>query len=213
MSRVHDNSWLRRRAAVSAEAEADRQAAITVARAELQSAQAEKSDADILSELSLQDPDEMLAGDDFSGFMRDEVPERLRKRALRALWRSNPVLACVDDLLEYGEDFKAEWTAGEVIRTTYQVGKGMLAHVKEMERQAEEEARVVSEAVIGPEDELGPETDMTGTDEDALIEPEAEPEQATVTIEGDVATFLPEPENEPEYVPMRRMRFEFDGVA
>jgi hypothetical protein len=68
--------------------------------------------------------------------MHSAVPERLRRRALRTLWRSNPVLANVDDLVDYGEDFKADSLTGAVIKTAYQVGKGMLKHTDEMATQA-----------------------------------------------------------------------------
>ena len=37
-------------------------------------------------------------GDDFSGFMARNVPDHLRRRALRKLWVSNPVLANLDGL-------------------------------------------------------------------------------------------------------------------
>jgi hypothetical protein len=39
--------------------------------------------------------------------------------------------------LDYGEDFTTNADAVEVIQTTYQVGKGLLAHVQEMARQEE----------------------------------------------------------------------------
>ncbi len=136
MSRAQENAWSRRRAGVRAEAEAD---ARVVEQAKLATEQAElekKTDAEILHELNLQDPDEMKAGDDFTGFMQSAVPERLRRRALHKLWRSNPVLANVDDLVDYGEDFKTASIAGAVIKTAYQVGKGMLKHTDEMEKQA-----------------------------------------------------------------------------
>ncbi|MEL6197291.1 MAG: DUF3306 domain-containing protein, partial [Pseudomonadota bacterium] len=64
-----------------------------------------KSDAEILEELGLPDPETLGAGDDFSGFMAKAVPEHLRRQALRQLWGSNPVLANLDELLDYGEDF------------------------------------------------------------------------------------------------------------
>jgi len=208
LSRAPDNTWSRRRAAVSAEAEIERRAADAATRAQRQAELEEKSDADILKELKLQDPEAMQAGDDFAAFMREDVPERLRKRALRALWRSNPVLACVDDLVEYGEDFKAEWTPGEVIRTAYQVGKGMLAHVQEMERQAKAEAAIDADEVDEVE-EIAVEP-MSG--------PEVEPEVETAMSDAEAEPPAPGPdvepqEDEPQYVPLRRMRFEFDGAA
>ena len=98
----------------------------------------EKSDEELLAELNLPDPDTMTEGDDFSAFMSKAVPDRLRRRALRTLWRSNPVLANVDMLVDYGEDFTDAATVIENLQTAYQVGKGMLKHVEEMARQAEE---------------------------------------------------------------------------
>ena len=77
-------------------------------------------------------------GDDFTVFMSKAVPDRIRRRALRTLWRSNPVLANVDMLVDYGEDFTDSAMVVENMQTAYQVGKGMLKHIQEMARQAEE---------------------------------------------------------------------------
>jgi len=129
--------WARRKAAVLAEAEADERAQVAAVIAEERAALEEKTDAEILADLDLQDPEEMGLGDDFSGFMKATVPERLRRRALRKLWLSNPVLANVDNLVDYGDDFTLGTSALETVQTVYQVGKGMLAHVEEMAKQQE----------------------------------------------------------------------------
>ena len=71
--------------------------------------------------------------------MAKAVPDRIRRRALRRLWLSNPALANLDGLLDYGEDFTDSATVVENIQTAYQVGKGMLKHVEELARQAEAE--------------------------------------------------------------------------
>ena len=181
MTRAADSLWSRRRAGVRAEAEAERLVAKAEDQARAEAELAHKSDADILQELSLQNPDEMQAGDDFTAFMRDEVPQRLRNKALRTLWRSNPVLACVDDLVDYGDDFKAEWNATGVIKTAYQVGKGMLAHVEEMERQqaAEAEAQEGSEAgseTVAVADDVPDPSDRVAMD-GPVPEPDLVPEQ------------------------------------
>ncbi len=145
--------WARRKAGVAAEVAADEKAVEDAAIAEVHAELEEKTDDEILAELELPNPDDMKMGDDFTGFMKAAVPERIRKRALRKLWLSNPVLANVDNLLDYGEDFTGNGVIGEVIATTYQVGKGLLAHVKEMERQAAAEAEaenaVAEDAVVG----------------------------------------------------------------
>ena len=137
MSGEHD-FWARRRAGVAAEAKAEQEAVEAKVLAEEHAALEELSEAEMLAELDLPNPDTMVQGDDFSVFMAKAVPDQLRRRALRTLWRSNPVLANVDMLVDYGEDFTDAALAVENIQTAYQVGKGMLKHVEEMARQAEE---------------------------------------------------------------------------
>lgn len=136
MSRA-ENFWSRRRAAVAAEQQAIRHEEAQKAEAEIEAALAEKPDDEILSELGLPDPDTLGPGDDFKAFMTKAVPERLRRRALRTLWRSNPVLACVDGLNDYDDDFNSAAENVTAFKTAYQVGKGMLAHIEELESEAE----------------------------------------------------------------------------
>jgi len=72
----------------------------------------------------LPDIDSLDESADFTVFLKEGVPEELRKRALRKLWRLNPVFANLDGLNDYDEDFTA--TALEGVKTLYQVGKGMV---------------------------------------------------------------------------------------
>lgn len=180
--------WSRRKAAVQAEAEAEVVAAEEQVLAAQQAELDEKSDAEILAEFNLPDPDQLQAGDDVSGFMAKAVPDRLRRRALRRLWRLNPVLANVDGLVDYGEDYTDAACVIENIQTAYQVGKGMLAHVEALAAEAEEAA---------PEDE---------TEEPELeLEEEPTPEPvlvAEVERVDEVSELPPAP---------RRMKFEFEG--
>lgn len=132
-----DDFWSRRKARVQAEAEAEAAEAVRAKEAAEQAEREEQSDEQILQELGLPDPDSLQPGDDYSGFMARGVPERLRRRALRKLWVSNPVLANLDGLVEYGEDYTDATRVVDGMKTSYQVGKGMLAHVLEMARQAE----------------------------------------------------------------------------
>ncbi|MDH3665533.1 MAG: DUF3306 domain-containing protein [Paracoccaceae bacterium] len=83
-----------------------------------------RTDAEVLEELGLPDPDSLKPGDDIRGFMAKAVPARLRNRALRKLWISNPVLANLDELVDYGEDYTDAATVLENLQTAYQVGKG-----------------------------------------------------------------------------------------
>lgn len=155
MSVAAENFWSRRCAAVQAEAEAARaaqDAAQTQAALDAQlAAQAEKSDVELLDELGLPDPGSLSLGDDFTAFMRRDVPERLRRVALRQLWRSNPVLANLDGLIDHGEDYTDAAVASGGVKTAYQVGKGMLAHLNAVAKAAEE---VLSDAVIDEQPEL-----------------------------------------------------------
>ncbi len=136
--------WARRKANVAAEAEAEKAALEAQTLAEEHAALEEKTDAELLEEFGLPDPETLKMGDDFSVFMSKAIPDRLRRRALRTLWRSNPVLANVDMLVDYGEDFTDSATVVENMQTAYQVGKGMLKHVEEMARQAEEKAKALA---------------------------------------------------------------------
>lgn len=183
------SSWSRRRAAVAAEAEAEALAAEQAVLEQEQAELCEKTDAEILEALGLPDPDSLVQGDDFKAFLSKAVPAHLRKRALRTLWRSNPVLACVDGLNDYDDDYLTGSFGQDPIKTTYQVGKGMLAHLLEVERQ--------KEAALTP---------------DAIEEVVAEPECQTPEVDAYVAVVedAPEPMEEPMPTP-RRMQFQFEG--
>ncbi len=74
----------------------------------------------------------LKADSDFTPFLHTDVPSVLKKAALRKLWKSDPVLANVDGLNDYDEDF-ARMDLGKVVRTAYQVGKGMIGPKEEPE--------------------------------------------------------------------------------
>ena len=197
------SAWSRRRAAVAAEAAAEECAAEDAVIAKQHEALAEKTDVEILEELGLPDPDAMVQGDDFTAFLSKAVPAHLRKRALRTLWRSNPVLACVDGLNDYDEDYLTGSFGQGPISTTYQVGKGMLYHLMEMERQKEALMALLEEDVtlevieehLDAEEQEGPTI--------AQID-------ATTPLESEVET----QEAEPLMPIPRRMTFRFeDGAA
>lgn len=63
---------------------------------------------------------------DFERFMRDDVPDALRRQALRQLWRSDPVLANLDGLCDYDDDFTDAALAVKVLETAHKVGRGFL---------------------------------------------------------------------------------------
>ena len=91
------------------------------------------SDAEILEKLNLPDPDTIVSGEDVKAFMATAVPNRIRQRALKALWASDPVFANLDGLVDYGDDFTDAAMVPEVLNTVYQVGKGILRDIVEEE--------------------------------------------------------------------------------
>ncbi|MEO0503716.1 MAG: DUF3306 domain-containing protein, partial [Pseudomonadota bacterium] len=104
--------------------------------------------------------------------------------ALRRMWRLNPMLANLDGLVDYGEDYTDAAMVIENMQTVYQVGKGMMtAFLEDEEEDAAEEP---------PAEEI-----MEDEEEDAAPLIVAE-------------TPLPDPEPEPPAMPQRRMRFDFD---
>ncbi len=63
---------------------------------------------------------------DFTAFRQDGVPDALRRQALRRLWRTNPVLANLDGLNDYDEDYTVAEPLVKALETVYEAGKGDL---------------------------------------------------------------------------------------
>lgn len=132
--------WSRRKAAVQ---QADKDEKLQTEADEIALKQAEleeKSDAEILEELKLPDPDTLTEKDDFSQFLSVAVPERLKRRALRKLWGLNPIFANLDGLVDYGEDYTDAATVIADMQTVYKVGRGMVERIVEaLEEDGDEE--------------------------------------------------------------------------
>jgi hypothetical protein len=75
---------------------------------------------------SLPDLESLTYESDYSPFLQKGVPVELRNQALRRLWRSSPVLANLDGLVEYGQDYSGVGTKKMLVRTAYRVGRGMI---------------------------------------------------------------------------------------
>jgi len=171
----------------------------------------DRSDEEVLEELGLPDPDTLKAGDNFSAFMAKAVPTRLRNRALRKLWLSDPVLANLDMLLDYGDDFTDKAMVIENLQTAYQVGKGFVDKVAEL---SEEDAGSAEEPA-----EESPEESAEKSAKEPPEEPAEEPAEAgdeTGADEGDSAGLAEEvvveeareqPVPEEEIRVRQRMRF------
>jgi hypothetical protein len=206
--------WSRRKAKVREEEEAERARIEDQARIAEMAELEEKSDEEILAELELPDPDELETGDDFAAF--------LRRRALRKLWLTNPALANVDGLVDYGEDFSEATGIVAELQTVYRVGKGMLkdaldpaeAEASEApaggqpsgemaaQRQAEVEFRDKGAVQHNEEQDVAALTEPAGWDQTAALEdPVSAPNSTGEDTEnrGEEAAILPR----------RRMRFSF----
>lgn len=207
--------WSRRKAQVQAEQEAEARAALAAEEAAREQELAEKPDAEILEELGLPDPDTLEPGADFRAFMQKAVPDRIRRRALRRLWVSNPALANLDGLIDYGEDFTDSATVLETLQTAYQVGKGMMAHVEELARQADEKT-----AAAAKSDDSDQAIDDTTPSDSAQAQGEqAQTEQVQATPDEDAAHqhadayAWHDDTTQPAAPPRRRLRFSFDDRA
>ncbi len=217
--------WARRRKAVQAEEEAEARQKVAAKEAEARAELEEKTDAEILRDLELPEPDEMKAGDDFSAFLKTTVPERIRVRALRRLWTTNPVLANLDGLIEYGEDFTDASTVVENLQTAYRVGEGMLKHIEklaeaaaaaeESETETGESESETGESVTDASENLTP-TDKSDNFTRAETSPdEVNPDKLSRV---NIAQSNEESEEKPQYFAndeekpskLRRMRYSFD---
>lgn len=121
--------WARRKRAAGAEAKApgdDRPAAKTVARAVTEPPAAAGGEPTVEPE-ALPDPDTFTLDMDFTVFMRAGVPEAMRRRALRRLWRLNPVFANLDGLNDYDGDYTDAAMVQKGMKTAYRIGRGYLA--------------------------------------------------------------------------------------
>ncbi len=135
------------------------------------------SDADVEAIVeALPDIDSLTEESDFTAFLRAGVPEELKQRALRRLWRLNPVFANLDGLNDYDEDFTDAALVVKNLKTLYEVGKGMPAPEKPDPEEAEPEAA---------------EEDLAEVAEDGEETAPAEPQAANGDTPGDAA--LPAP--------------------
>lgn len=166
----------------------------------------EKSEAEVLEELGLPDPDTLGPGDDFKAFMAKVVPDQIRRRALRRLWGTNPALANLDELLDYGEDYTDKATVVANLQSAYQAGRGYLKKLP-VEPEEATEAPSVELAADVPET---PEPEVPSS----VRPPEAPVVAEDAQAEDVAAEDAPEPADdrseEVAEAPRRRMRFAFD---
>ncbi|WP_136441728.1 DUF3306 domain-containing protein [Pacificoceanicola onchidii] len=196
MSRGGD-FWSRRKAAVADEQRADVLAEEAVQEAAREAALEEQSDEALLAEHGLPEPEQLDSAEAVREFLQSALPQRLKTRALRRLWGLNPVLANLDGLVDYGEDFTDAATVVENMQTVYQVGKGMFDKFADLEEDTEEAS----------ETEEGEETEEL----DLLVSAVRPPEPAPIpTIApAPIPEFAMDEEPDPLPASSRRMQFRF----
>lgn len=116
---------------------------------------------------------------DYTKFMAKEVPDALRRRALRQLWRSDPVLANLDGLCDYDDDFTDAALAVKVLQTTHRIGQGYLSDDEIAANRAR--GKTDPQAEQGDADEFAEDDseDIEETDDEAIDAPSAEAEVAS----------------------------------
>ena len=138
-----------------------------------------------LDPATLPDIDSLDKESDFTVFMQDGVPEELRARALRKLWTTDPVLANLDGLNDYDEDFGAILKAGaKWMQRIAKAEKKIAAAEKEDGPAGAADARPAEEG--SETDSPAPESADTvaaaesavGEDEDADTDTDDSPERA-----------------------------------
>ena len=184
----------------------------------------ELDEAQWLEASGLPAPEEMTEARDLSAFLERTVPDALRRRALRRLWRVNPTFANLDGLIEYGEDYTNAATVPAIINTAYTVGRGFRPQ-EPIGPDADPEQAAVSEAAIEEvadrqaRDAADTEADAS-EDDNAVVASSGEPEGAMPSDETQAETgtrsgtelrpqsapVLPDPV--PAAFAPRRMRFE-----
>ena len=109
---------------------------------------------------------------DYSTFFKDGVPPLLKQKAMRLLWRSNPVLANIDGLCDYDENFGDPSLILEKFESAYQIGKGYFL-----------EDEVASDEALEADLETDLETDLENAADDEELANASEQEE---TAEGEV---------------------------
>jgi len=134
---------------------------------------------------ALPEPESLTHDADWTVFLRKDAPVDLQRRALRRLWRMDPVYANLDGLVDYDDDFHdPKFTTG-VVKTLFQVGRGMVV--------PEDEQAEGSPAPPPPAPAV--ETDAGKTAEEDPSGEEASAEAATA---GAAPAPLPLPDAEPD---------------
>ena len=153
--------WAERKRAAEAGTPAEEEAPAATA-ADADSAPLADPPAEDAALAELPDIDSLEAGADFSVFMKQGVPAALQRRALRRLWQVDPAFNEICMLDDYNLDYTDAAMVVPNLKTSYQVGRGMM-----LPEELEAELKAAAERVGAPD----------GDETAALTPPEAAPPQ------------------------------------
>ena len=131
----------------------------------------------------LPDVETLNESSDYTPFLKDGVPEKLKRMALRKLWKSNPAFGFIDGLDDYDEDYSAIGIVAQEIFTNYKPGKGM---VDPDETEEEIDEAVKAEDEVEPEEEARDLGEIEA-EEDEVAGNEKSVEEQKVAVSDDIA--------------------------
>lgn len=106
----------------------------------------------------------LVEGSDFTPFLKEGVPEFMKRKALRMLWRASPFFNLRDGLNDYDEDFNIIDKVIDEMVGNYKVGRGHLSEEELRDMMPEEARRAFDEDEEEAED--GEDIALEDADED-----------------------------------------------
>ncbi len=116
--------------------------------------------------------DSLDAGSDYTGFLRRDVPEELRRQALRKAWASDPVIAGFRGFAEYDWDYNAPGYGA--LRPTDDIARLLDAVLPDEKREEE----VVEEVMVA--DAPAAEEPADASSPDPVPDPDPAPDPAPI---------------------------------
>lgn len=207
--------WSKRKQAQSANPDVDPDAEIAAVDAveiDEEQLEAERSEAEV-NRLAAEavDLEKVEYGFDFSIFMKRGVPELLRKKALKKFFNSNPVLANLDGLNDYDEDYNNPLHM--VYKSSWDVGRGFLTEAEKLLQQAtgrltrDEPPAVLASADVSDAEQ--DDEDQTQADGDAMVDgPAASADDTELTGNAEPTDATPQTDDvaDPDPEPLQQKR-------
>lgn len=109
--------------------------------------------------LTEQDVEKLDRDSDYTVFLKKGVSENVRRLALRKLWVSDPLLANLDGLIDYGEEVLEAACNTENVVSAWKMGRGFLTD-KDLNPAATDDAGALAKAEAGMPAALPHEQDM-----------------------------------------------------